>query len=57
VLPHLHGLTPQPELFNRAVIDACASYIGAAEERRASASMPHAIEKSHTADASEWVKG
>ena len=45
----------QPELFNRALIDACAPYLGKDVVRAASEAMPHAVEKSHTPEASKWV--
>ena len=44
----------QPELFNRAVVDACAAYLGPAAEQRAAAAMPHAHEERRSADATEW---
>ena len=44
----------QPELFNRAVVDACAHILGPAETLRASSNMPHAVEKGHTNESSEW---
>ncbi|KAG1679091.1 hypothetical protein FOA52_000446 [Chlamydomonas sp. UWO 241] len=43
----------QPHLFNRAVVDACASVLGAASAKAAAASMP-AKETAHSVEMSRW---
>ncbi|GAX75111.1 hypothetical protein CEUSTIGMA_g2555.t1 [Chlamydomonas eustigma] len=44
----------QPQLFDRAVLDACASHLGEAEHQKASSGIPGAVEMSRSDDSSEW---